>query len=237
MLKQLTKRNIERELCRRSLAFFVKQAWHVIEPAQPYTHGWVIDAICMHLEAVSDGRIKRLLINVPPGTMKSLLANVFWPAWEWGPGGQPGHRFVNASHEQNLALRDARKMRELVSSDWYQSRWPIELTHDQNQKRYFQNEKTGFRMASAVKSMTGHRGHRVTWDDPLSASGGLSAADRAEAATIFRETLPTRLVDPDTSAIVIIMQRLHEEDPSGLILSEPGRFGFSATNVILRASS
>lgn len=226
MLKQLTKRNIERELCRRSLAFFIAQAWHVIEPTQAYVPGLPVYAISEHLEAVTHGHIKRLLINVPPGTMKSLIANVFWPAWEWGPAGFPSHRFVGASHEQGLALRDARKMRELIASDWYQSRWPVTLTQDQNQKRYFQNSDTGFRMSTAVKSMTGHRGHRVVWDDPLSAAGARSEAERIEAATVFRETLPTRLVDPENSAIVIIMQRLHEEDPSGIILAEPDRMGY-----------
>lgn len=159
-------------------------------------------------------------------TMKSLLANVFWPAWEWGPRGLAAHRFVGASHEQGLALRDARKMRELIASEWFQRRWPLQLTRDQNQKRYFQNEHTGFRMATAVKSMTGHRGHAVVWDDPLSSFGAQSEAERIEAATVFRETLPTRLVDPETSAIVVIMQRLHEDDPSGLILAEPDRLGY-----------
>ena len=63
---------IERELCRRSLADFAKRAWHVLEPATPLKWGWALDAICAHLEAVTRGEITRLLMNVPPGTMKSL---------------------------------------------------------------------------------------------------------------------------------------------------------------------
>ena len=76
--------NIERELCKRSFAEFAKRAWHVLEPSAELKWGWALDAICLHLEAVTDGRINRLLMNVPPGSMKSLLTGVMWPAWEWG---------------------------------------------------------------------------------------------------------------------------------------------------------
>ena len=76
---------IEREYCKRSLANFAKRAWHVLEPATPLKWGWAVDSICEHLEAVSNGEIKRLLMNVPPGSMKSLLTSVLWNAWEWGP--------------------------------------------------------------------------------------------------------------------------------------------------------
>ena len=210
--------NIERDLCARSLSEFVRQAWHVLEPGQPYVHGWHVDAVCEHLEAVTGGDINRLLINVPPGTMKSTLVSIFFPAWEWGPRGMPHMRFIGAAHEQGLAVRDTRKMRNLILSDWYQERWPINLTSDQNQKTFYENEKTGFRQACAVASMTGRRGDRVAWDDPHSAEAALSDAHRETALRVFQETLPTRLNNPDRSAIIIVMQRLHENDVSGLIL-------------------
>ena len=210
--------DIEREHCRRSLADFVRMAWPVLEPGQPYVHGWHIDAISEHLEAVTDGEITRLLINVPPGTMKSMLTAVFWPAWMWGPRGVPAHRVIGASHEIGLATRDARRMRQLVQSDWYQSLWPIQFIGDQNQKTYFENQATGWRQASAVASMTGRRGDAVIWDDPHSVEAALSQAHRETALRVFQETLPTRLNNPDRSAIIIVMQRLHEADVSGLIL-------------------
>lgn len=210
---------IEREACARSLATFVKEAWHVLEPGQPYIHGWHVDAICEHLEEITDGDINRLLINIPPGTMKSTLTSVFWPAWEWGPKGLPHTRFIGASHEQGLAVRDTRKMRNLILSEWYQKRWPITLASDQNQKTFYENDKTGFRQACAVASMTGKRGDRVVWDDPHSVEAALSDAHRETALRVFQETLPTRLNSPDRSAIVIVMQRLHEDDVSGYILA------------------
>lgn len=216
--------DLEREACRRSLTTFTREAWPVLEPGQPYKEGWHVGAICEHLQAVSEGQITRLLINVPPGTMKSTLVSVMWPAWEWGPINKPFMRFIGASHEQGLAVRDAVKMRRLITSDWYQERWPIGLTSDQNEKTYYENAHTGFRQACAVKSMTGRRGDRVAWDDPHSVEAALSDADRATALRVFQETLPTRLNNPDTSAIVIVMQRLHEDDVSGFIMA--GDYGY-----------
>lgn len=193
-------------------------AWHVLEPGQPYKHGWHVDAICEHLEAITSEELNRLLINIPPGTMKSTLVSVFWPAWEWGPKGLPHTRIIGASHEEGLATRDTLKMRRLVTSDWFQERWRVPLTGDQNQKTYYENKSTGFRQACAVASMTGKRGDRVVWDDPHSVEASLSEVKRQSALRVFQETLPTRLNNPDRSAIVIVMQRLHENDVSGLIL-------------------
>lgn len=212
--------NIEKELCSRSLAEFVKRSWHILEPGQPYIHGWHVDAICEHLEAISNGELNRLLINIPPGTMKSTLTSVFWPAYEWGPRNMPHIRMIGASHEQGLAVRDTRKMRNLILSDWYQERWPTTLVSDQNQKTFYENDKTGWRQACAVASMTGKRGDRVVWDDPHSVEASLSIAHRETALRVFQETLPTRLNNPDSSAIVIVMQRLHENDVSGFILDD-----------------
>jgi predicted phage terminase large subunit-like protein len=211
-----------------SLAAFVRQAWHVIEPGQPYVHGWHIDFICMHLEAITDGETidddtfyNRLLINVPPGAMKSLLTSVFWPAWWWGPRNEPHKRFLCASHSQSLAIRDSTKMRRLIVSDWYQKRWGdrVQLTGDQNAKTKFETTATGFREAVAAGSITGSRGDVVIIDDPHSVEGAASDAMRQSTIEWFTEAVPTRLNNPEASAIVVIMQRLHEEDVSGVIIS------------------
>lgn len=210
--------SLERELCKRSLAAFIRRAWKVLEPGQPYIHGKHIDAIAEHLEAVTNGQITRLLINIPPGTMKSMCTGVFWPAWEWGPCGRPSTRFIGASHAADLATRDNVKMRRLVQSDWYQALWPMPLVGDNNQKTQFENDKTGWRQACAVGSMTGRRGDRVLWDDPHSVEDAHSVAALDNANRVFRETLPTRLNNPDKSAIIIVMQRLNKRDISGEIL-------------------
>jgi predicted phage terminase large subunit-like protein len=208
--------NVERELCRRSLAEFAKRAWHVLEPAAELKWGWALDAICLHLEAVTDGEITRLLMNVPPGSMKSLLTGVIWPAWEWGPRGMPEMRFVGTAHEETLAIRDSRRCRDLIKSEWYQKLWPVELSKDLDGKREFGNVNKGVRQARAFTSMTGVRGDRVILDDPISADNANSEAKLEAARIAFTETLPTR-VNSDKSAIVVIMQRLHEKDVSGVI--------------------
>lgn len=220
---------VDKSLCKKSLAAFVKRAWHVIEPGQPYIHGWHIDYLATHLEAITDGLVldngdayNRLMINVPPGSMKSLLIGVFWPAWEWGPRNMPHLRYVCASHSLDLAIRDGLRMRRLISSEWYQARWGdrVQLTGDQNAKTRYENTATGFRQAAAAGSITGSRGDRVIIDDPLSVDGGNSEAILASTATWFLEAVPTRLNNPATSAIVLVMQRLSEGDTTGIILDK-----------------
>jgi predicted phage terminase large subunit-like protein len=206
----------EREICKRSLADFSQRAWHVLEPVAELKWGWVLDAICLHLEAVTDGSITRLLINVPPGSMKSLLVGVIWPAWEWGPKVMPEMRFVSTAHEETLAIRDSRRCRDLIKSEWYQSLWPLQMADDLDGKREFGNNKKGIRQARAFTSMTGVRGDRIILDDPISADNANSDAKLESARIAFTETLPTR-INSDKSAIVVIMQRLNERDVSGVI--------------------
>jgi predicted phage terminase large subunit-like protein len=210
--------SVERELCRRSLAHFAKRAWSVLEPATELKWGWALDAICEHLEAVTHNDIRRLLMNVPPGSMKSLLTSVIWPAWEWGPQNMQAMRFINTAHKQDLAVRDNLKCRRLIQSSWYQSLWPVVLTGDQNAKTKFENDRTGFREAMAFTSMTGSRGDRVILDDPHSVDDANSQAHLAAGVKTFREALPSR-VNNDKSAIIIIMQRLHEADVSAEALA------------------
>lgn len=207
----------EQELGGRSLADFARMAWPVLEPATDLKWGWALDAICEHLEAVSNGQSKRLLMNVPPGSMKSLLTGVIWPAWEWGPRGQPALRYLGTAHKQDLAVRDNLKCRRLIQSAWYQERWPVLLTSDQNAKTKFENDATGFREAMAFESMTGSRGDRVILDDPHSVDDANSAVKLASGVTTFREALPSR-VNNDQSAIVIIKQRLNEQDVSAVAI-------------------
>jgi predicted phage terminase large subunit-like protein len=207
----------EKELCRRSLAEFAKACWHVLEPATDLKWGWVLDLICAHLEAVTHGESKRLLMNVPPGSMKSLLTGVIWPAWEWGPQGRPNLRYLATAHKQELAVRDNMKCRRLIQSAWFQERWPIALTSDQNAKTKFESDATGFREAMAFTSMTGSRGDRVILDDPHSVDDANSRAKLEADLLTFREALPSR-VNNDDSAIVIIMQRLNEADVSAIAI-------------------
>lgn len=207
----------ERGLCAQSLATFARLAWPVLEPATPLKWGWALDAMCEHLEAVSRGEIKRLLLNVPPGSMKSLLTGVIWPAWEWGPLDRQELRYLGTAHKQDLAVRDSTKCRRLIQSAWYQRLWPVDLVGDQNAKTKFENARTGFREAMAFTSLTGSRGDRVILDDPHSVDDANSIVKLEGDIMTFREALPSR-VNNDESAIVIVMQRLHERDVSAVAL-------------------
>lgn len=222
----------DRRAC-KSLAEFVKRSWHIIEPSTKLVWGHVLDVMCAELEQIyhEPGFQPRLLMNVPPGTMKSILVSVMFPAWVWSLN--PSKSFTGAAHEQGLAIRDARKMRIIVESEWFQERWPLKLSVDANAKTMFENNFRGFRQAVPFKSLTGRRSDFILIDDPLSAEGANSEAERIEASRIFRETLPTR-INNDDSAIIIIMQRLHEGDTSGIILADEKKFGYRTVILPMR---
>jgi hypothetical protein len=201
----------------QTLTGFIREAWHVLEPNAFYVHNWHIEAICAHLEAVTDGRVNRLLINVPPGSMKSLLVSVLWQAWEWGPKGLRSLRYLTTAFNDGPVKRDARKTRDLILSEWYQSLWP-EVALTRTAEMSFSNSDTGTREGVAFGSLTSQRGDRLLIDDPHSTELAESATDRATTTRKFREGAVNRLNDQEKSAIVVIMQRLHEDDVSGTIL-------------------
>jgi phage terminase large subunit-like protein len=206
-----------RERCRNSLVNFVEEAWPILEPRMAFVKGPLVEAICEHLEAVSAGLITRLLINVPPGSAKSLLVSVLWPSWEWGPRGLTSYRYISSSFAESACVRDVRKMRMLVTSDWYQRHWPhVELTR--GGELSFENSMTGTRDGVAFSSLTSRRGDRLILDDPHSVEKAESPNDREKATRRFRESAVNRLNDQARSAIVVVMQRLHEADISGVIM-------------------
>lgn len=125
---------VHASLLSEDFADFVSAAWHVLEPQTPMRWGWALEAITDHLVAITEGHITKLLINVPPGMMKSLLVNVMWPAWEWTDPKRRHLRYISTAHKQDLAVRDNLKCRRLITSRWYQERWPVVLTSDQNAK-------------------------------------------------------------------------------------------------------
>lgn len=190
---------------------FIEEFWYVLEPARRFVTGWAVQAMCAHLEAVTDGQFKRLLETVPPGMMKSLLL-VFWTAWEWGPMGMPEIQVLATSYSQDNVHRDNLKLRDLVVSEKYQALWPLRLRADQNSKSKFINERGGLSWARPFGSMTGGRGDRVKIDDPHSTETAESDTERASTIRILREQITDRLNDVQTSAIVMIMQRLHSAD-------------------------
>ena len=193
----------------------------MLEPATRFVKGLHVEAICRHLQAVAEGRIGNLIINVPPGHAKSLLTAVFWPAWVWIDN--PQTRWLFASYSAQLSVRDSLKCRRLIESEWYQQRWGhcYQLTTDQNQKHRFENDRTGYRIATSVGgSATGERADVVVVDDPHSVDQAESDTERRTAVEWFNGTMSTRLNDFTRGHKVVIQQRLHEADLTGDLLAK-----------------
>lgn len=220
---ELVERKLAEEASRLevSLGEFVKAAWPQIKKHERYRHNWHLDAINIHLEAVSAGDIHRLQIWVPPGTMKSLSVSVFWHAWEWTT--RPWIRYWSASYETRLAGRLSAMSRDLMMTKWFRDRWGDKFVFNRDAEHYYGNDQGGTRLATSPESMgTGEHGHRIMIDDPINAKD----ADATSKVTLdsvnqwFDGTVPSRgldgvhLADGRTMdhARVIIMQRLHEED-------------------------
>lgn len=221
---------VRAERTRRSFSYFAARAWEEVDPA-PLVWGWHMQAICDHLQAVTEGKIRRLLINVPPGHAKSMLVSVLWPAWSWLR--TPSWRSLFASYADELVLRDARKCRTLIESAWYGGLratlarmgklTPWALVDDHNQVGYYANTALGERKALAVKGQgTGFRGDTIVVDDPLKAQDAHSEAARKNVLTWWDETMSSRANDLATGSKVIIMQRLHEADLAGHVLGKSG---------------
>lgn len=216
-----TRVEIQAELYSRSFKRFVRAAWRIIDPSTPLVWGWHLDAVCDHYEALYQGEVRDLIVNIPPRFSKSLLAGVFLPAWVWTQ--EPSARFLFSSYAQTLSTRDSVKCRRLIESPWYRERWGdrFKLTSDQNQKTRFENDQTGYRIATSVGgAATGEGGDFIVVDDPHSALQALSETERETAITWWDETMSTRANDPRTVRRLVVMQRLHENDLSGHLLGK-----------------
>lgn len=191
-----TRLEIARRRAELRLIDFVELMWPVLEPEQPFVRSWVQEAICQHLEAVTDGRITKLLCNVPPGSTKSYLVNVFWPAWEWGPRNRPDLRYMSWSYSAKLTEDANDACRRLIESEVYQRFWGdrFSLDEDSNAKSFYKNNRGGWRRSSSVEgAATGFRADRLIWDDPHNVKDADSIAKLKIATTWFAKTLPTRV--------------------------------------------
>jgi predicted phage terminase large subunit-like protein len=204
-----------------SFARFVKMAWPWVE-SNPLIWGWHLDAVCAHLEAVSRGQIRDLVISQPPGTSKSLLAATLWDAWDWI--NRPTLRTIAASYAQELTEKNARLLRDLVRGEWYQERWGDRVRigkSDVDKVRFFKLESGGWRMATSVGgTVTGFHADKLLGDDLVKAQDaeGRAVIDPIaieKANDFWFKTLHTRRADAARTSRVLIAQRLHHEDTPG----------------------
>lgn len=209
------------EKLRRSLHEYTRAAWPIIEPITKFVDNWHIGVVCEHLEALLRSEIKFLVINVPPGTMKSLLTNVMAPSWAWAQWPEKRMAFVAGS--DGLETRDSLKCRRIIESSWYQERWGhvYQISSDQNAKTRYENDKTGVRAAQTFMSaVIGERAEHWFFDDPHKTDTQESDDVRLSKVTKFKEEYASRGSDIRTSTKCIIMQRIHENDICGYVLAE-----------------
>lgn len=209
-------------ICRDSYSFFLKEFWEIIIPEAPKWN-WHIFLICKELQKLAERVFQNkpakhdLIINLPPGMTKSTIASVAFAPWVWTR--MPTARIIGNSFSHQLSMDHARRSRDLVISDKYRELFPeIQLRQDQNTKSYFMNTQGGYRYATSTGgSVTGMHGHFIISDDPIdpNATASMTEADLNAANTFMNETLPSRKVDKKIVPMVIVMQRLHQNDPSG----------------------
>lgn len=221
--------DLNKSLAEDSLPEYIRQAWHVVEPATPYLHNWHIDLICEHLELItlavvgkldlSDPQYKDILnsiFNIPPRYMKSLCITVMWPTWAWIK--HPHLRWLFSSYSSALSKKHSGDRRKIIDSEWYQQNWGkvYQLSLDQNEKMFYENTRGGHMISTSTGgSATGKGGHIIVEDDPHNPQQAESDAERKTALDFHDTTLSTRLDDKKRGARVVVMQRLHEEDVTG----------------------
>lgn len=215
-------RLLRAEACRRSYATFIQEFWGVIEPGTPLAWNWHIQAIADHLQAVTENRISRLMIAIPPGHGKSIFTSVLWQPWQWLHN--PSLRELYGSYDESLTYRDSLRARDVIKSPKYQQMFSPDwfIRHDQDSKGFFINSRHGSRRTYYVGSrkITGWRGDHVVIDDPLSAKSRYDRLIKSEVIDTYDRVLSTRVNNPNFSAFVVIMQRLASDDLIGHILEK-----------------
>ena len=212
------------ELCRRSFYRFIQEFWEVIIPEKPVWN-WHIKYLADELQYLNSFVEKRqpkpydLVINIPPGSTKSTIATQMYNAWVWPR--DPAQRIISSSYSHMLSVNHAVKTRDIIISDKYAKLFPeVKLKFDQQAKSDFFNESGGQRFAtSSGGTVTGVHAHQIIVDDPINPGQALSTAERTAANYFTLSTLSTRKVDKAITPMVLIMQRLHESDPTGELLN------------------
>lgn len=220
MALTISKEQLQASICEDSFYEFLKYFWDTIIPEDP-VYNWHVKYLCDELQKMAErvfaGEHKEydLIINIPPGSTKSTICSVMFPAWVWTR--MPTARMICGSYAHMLSLNLSRLSRIVVQSEKYTTLWPdFCLTSDQNTKGYFVTNAGGGRLATGTGgSITGFHAHFILVDDPIDPNAAMSEADLKSSNNWMRETLPTRKVDKALTPIILIMQRIHQDDPTG----------------------
>lgn len=207
-------------LLRSDFRAFVHKVFNTLAPGQTYVRSWHVEAIAWRLERLRRGEIRRLIINMPPRSLKSIVASVAFPAYILGRA--PSRRIICVSYSGDLAKKHSNDFRAVLESDWYRSAFPeTRIGPYKNSETELELTARGFRLATSVGgTLTGRGGDVIIIDDPLKPDDAMSEAKRSAANQWLTNTLLSRLDDKRTGAIVIVMQRVHMDDMTGFVLGQ-----------------
>src|SRR5208337_4769568 len=208
-------------LVRADFYSFLVRCFAELHGGQEFSPAWHAEVLAAKLQGVADGQVKRLVVNVPPRHLKSLAASVALPAWLLGH--DPGLAIVNVTYAQDLSEKFARDCRALMATDWYGKLFPTRLASPREPLAELATTEGGFRLATSVGGvLTGRGADVILIDDPLKPIDAMSQSRRAAANDWFDSTLYSRLNDKAKGRIVIVMQRLHEDDLAGHVMRRGG---------------
>jgi predicted phage terminase large subunit-like protein len=206
-------------LLRTSFSSFVRRSFLTLNPGATFHENWHIDAILYHLELVRIGKIKRLIINLPPRSLKSTICSVAFPAYVLGL--DPTRRIIVASYASELAAKLSNDFRTVLRSSWYRSAFSTRISELKNTEAEVMTTRRGYRLAVSVGgTLTGRGGDILIIDDAIKPQDAYSDSKREAANNWFDTTVLSRLDDKRTGAIVVVMQRLHSADLTGKLLRD-----------------
>ena len=210
-----------RAFTRQDLNTFIHRSFRELNPRAKFLSNWHTELVAVKLEACLHGEILRLIINVPPRSLKSHCAAVAFPAFVLGHN--PSAQIICASYGQDLANKHSIDCRTLMSGAWYKSVFPTRLSPHKQSVQEFTTTQNGFRLATSVGGvLTGRGADFIILDDPLKPDEALSESQREAVNQWYDHTLYSRLNDKRVGCIIIIMQRLHEDDLVGHVLEQEG---------------
>lgn len=211
-------------LLRSDFRPFMQKCFRTLAPDQRFVQAWFIDAIAWRLEQVRNGTTRRLIINMPPRSLKSIAASVAFPAYCLGR--EPTRRIICVSYSGELAKKHSNDFRAVLEASWYQRLFPHVRIGQKDSETEIVLTSRGYRLATSVGgTLTGRGGDLIIIDDPLKPDDAISEIKRSAANQWFTNTLLSRLDDKRTGAIVIVMQRVHMDDLTGFVLRQSDDWG------------
>lgn len=208
--------------CERSYYEFFKAAWKVLEPETALKDNWHVKYLCDEIQwrvervAAKLPKIRDLIVNLPPRSGKSYIFSIMLFPWIWSKW--PHLKGMGSSYDQALSNDNNLKARRVMESNWYQELWGgrFKLTSDQNEKKYFENDRRGHRIAVSVEGGIAGKGCDISVsDDDLDVKAYRSPTKREAAKVHVGQDLPRRINDKEIGLRIIVHQRLHEDDPTG----------------------